>query len=61
MQPDFVVVNCSDVAMSVFHSRFNAQPVIFAVMNFCVVALSLFFPGSLTWSADSSYSMQRHI
>jgi len=30
-------------------------------MNCCVVALSLFFPDSLTWSADSSYSVQRHI
>jgi len=26
----------------VFHSPFNAQPDIFAVMNCCVVALSLF-------------------
>ena len=40
---------------------FNAHPVIFAVMNCCVVALSLFFPDSLTWSADSSSSVQRHI
>jgi len=32
----------------------NAQPDIFAVMNCCVVALSLF----LTWSADSLYSVQ---
>ena len=30
-------------------------------MNCCVVALSLFFPDSLTWSADRSYSVQRQI
>ena len=40
---------------------FNAQPVIFAVMNCCVVALTLIFPDSLTRSDDSSYSVQRHI
>jgi len=39
----------------------NAQPDIFAVMNFCVVVLSLFFSDSLTWSADSWYSVQWHI
>jgi len=32
---------------------FNAQPDIFAVMNCCVVALSLFSSDILTWSADS--------
>ena len=37
---------------------FNAQPDIFAVMNCCVVALSLFSSDSLTWTADSLYSEQ---
>jgi len=27
-------------------------------MNCCVVALNLFFSDSLTWSADSLYSVQ---
>jgi len=40
---------------------FNAWPDIFAVMNCCVVALSLFSSASLTWSADSWYSVQWHI
>jgi len=40
---------------------FNMQPDIFAVMNCCVVALSLFSSDILTWSADSLYSVQRHI
>ena len=40
---------------------FNAQPDIFAVMNCCVVALSLFFSDMLTWSADSLYSVQWNI
>ena len=40
---------------------FNAQPDIFAVMNCCVAALSLFSSYSLTWSADSSYSVQCHM
>ena len=30
----------------------NAQPDIFAVMNCCVVALSVFSSDILTWSAD---------
>jgi len=51
-QPDFVCVSLP---------CFNAQPDIFAVMNCCVVALSLFFSESLTWSADSLYSVQWHI
>jgi len=38
---------------------FNAQPNIFAVMNCCVVALSLFSSDILTWSADSLYSVQK--
>jgi len=25
-QPDFAVVNCSDLVMSMFYSRFNTQP-----------------------------------
>jgi len=39
-QPDFVVVNCSDVVNECFTPYFNAQLDIFAVMNCCVVALS---------------------
>jgi len=31
---------------------FNAQPDIFAVMNCCIVALSVFTSDILTWSAD---------
>jgi len=38
-----------------------AQPDIFAVMNHCVVALSVFPSDILTWSADSLYSVQWHI
>jgi len=53
-QPDFAV--CSGAVMNVFYSP--AQPVIFAVMNYCVVALSLFSSDILTWSADSLYSVQ---
>ena len=59
-QPDFAVVNSSDVVMSVFYSRFNVQPDIFAVMNCYVVALSAFSTDILTWSADSLYSVQWH-
>jgi len=33
-------------------SCLNAYPDIFAVMNCCVVALSVFSSDSLTWSAD---------
>ena len=40
---------------------FNVQPDIFAVMNCCVAALSLFSCDILTWSADSLYSVQWHI
>ena len=40
---------------------FNAQPVIFAVMNCCVLALSLFSCDILTCSADSLYSVHWHI
>jgi len=40
---------------------FNAQHGIFAVINCCVVALSLFSSDSPTWSTDSLYSVQRHI
>ena len=39
-------------------SCFNAQPDIFAVVNCCVVALSVFSSDILTWSADSLYSVQ---
>ena len=37
---------------------FNAQPDIFAVMNYRVVALGLFSSDILTWSADSLYAVQ---
>jgi len=62
VQPEFAVVNCSHVGMSVFHLPCcNAQPDSFAVMNCCVVALSLFSSDCLTWSADSLYWMQWHM
>jgi len=57
-QPDFAIVNCSDVGMSVSFLCFNAQPDIFVLMNCCVVALMVFFSDSLTWSAHSLYSVQ---
>jgi len=41
VQPHFAVVNCSDAVMSVF---FNVKPDTFAIMNCCVVALSVFHP-----------------
>jgi len=40
---------------------FNAQPDIFSDRNCCAVALSVFSSDILTWSADSLYSMQKHI
>ena len=40
---------------------FNIQPDIFAVMNCCVVVLSLFSSDSLSWTADSLYSVQCHV
>jgi len=53
-EPDFAVVNCSDAVMSVFHIPvLKPQPDVFAVMNYCVVALSLFSSDILTWSAYS--------
>jgi len=36
---------------------FNAQPDIFAVMNCCIVALGVLYSDSLTWRADSLYSL----
>jgi len=39
-------------------SCFNAQPDILAVMNGCVVAVSLFSSDSLTSSTNSLYSVQ---
>jgi len=42
-------------------SCFNAQPDIFAVMNCCIAALSLFSSDILNWSADNLYSVQWHI
>jgi len=60
-QFDFAVVNCSDALTSVLLPCFNAQPDIFAVMNCCVVGLSVFSSDSLTWRANSLYSEQWHI
>jgi len=40
---------------------FNAKPDIFAVLNCCIVALSVFSSDIVTWSADSLYSVQWHI
>ena len=40
------------MVMSVFYFRLNAQRDIFAVMNCCVVALSVFSSDILTWGAD---------
>jgi len=57
-QLHFAVVNCSDAVMSVFHSPFSTRSQNFAVVNSCVVALSLFSSDILTWSADSLYSVQ---
>ena len=39
---------------------FNAQPDIFAVMNCCVVAMSLFSSDSLTWTAQFIFSAMPH-
>jgi len=36
------------------------QPDIFAVMNCCVVALSLFSSDILTWNADTLFSAMTH-
>ena len=56
----FAVVNCADVALSVFYQWliagstpcFNTLPDIFAVMNCSVLALSaVFCSGLLTWNA----------
>jgi len=60
-QLDFAVGNCSDAVMSVLLPCFNAQTDIFAVMNFCVVALTVFSSDIVIWSADSLYSEQPHI
>ena len=38
---------------------FNAQPYIFAVMNGCVVVLSVFSSDILTWSADSAITQNK--
>jgi len=57
-QLHFAVVNFSDAVMSVFYSPFSTPSRTFAVMNSCVVALSLFSSNILTWSADSLYSVQ---
>ena len=54
-QPHFAVVNCSDAVMSVFYYPFSTRSQTSAVMNSCVVALSLFSSDILTWSADGLY------
>jgi len=36
---------------------FNGQPDIFAVMTCCIVALGVLYSDSITWSADSLYSL----
>jgi len=60
-QPHVAAVNCSDAVMSVFYSPFSTRRQTFAVMNSCAVALSLLSSDILTLSADSVYSVQRHI
>ena len=45
----------------VLHPCFNAQPDNFAVMNCCVVTLSLFSSDILTWSPDSLFSAMKPI
>jgi len=57
-QPHCAVVNCSDAVMNVFYSPFSKRSQNLAVMNCCVLALSLFSSDILTWSADSLYSVQ---
>ena len=54
-QPHFSIVNCSDAVMSVLLPCFNTQPDIFAVINCCVIALSLF---SSDIADNSLYSVQ---
>jgi len=54
-QPHFAVVNCSGAVMSVFYSPFSTRRKTFAVVNSCVVEMSLFSSNILTWSADSLY------
>jgi len=51
-QPDFAGVNCSN-GECVLLPCFNTQPDIFAVLNCCVVALSVFSSDVLTLSADN--------
>jgi len=50
-------INMSHGQPCVLLSCFNAQPDIFAVMNCCVVALSVCSADNLTWGADSLYSV----
>jgi len=52
----FAVVNCADIALSVFSLHcFNVFPDIFAVVNCSVLALSaVFCSGLLTCSADNN-------
>jgi len=55
-KPDFAVVNCSDVVMSLFYftSLFQRAARHFAVLNCCVITLIVFSFDVLTWSADSA-------
>jgi len=51
-QLDFVVVNCPEAVMNVFLPCISTQPDIFAIMNCCVMALSLYYSDIVTWRAD---------
>jgi len=59
VQPHFAVVNCSGVVMSVFYIPVLTRSLIlFASMNWCVKALSVFSSDILTLRADSLYCVQ---
>ena len=47
-QPHFAVVNCSDAGIIVLYSPFSTRSQTFAVINSCVIALSLFSSDILT-------------
>jgi len=57
-QPDFALVNCFDIVMTVLFPCFNTKPDIFTFINCCVVAVSVFSPDISTWGADSLYLVQ---
>ena len=73
MHPRFAVVNCISASSfcsckllwhvddGVLLPCFNAQPDIVAVMNCCVLGLSLFSSDSLAWSADIFSAMTHKI